>query len=195
MLEKKRQILRCARELFQQQGYKNTNVAEIMKRAGLGTGTFYNYFSSKDSLFMEIYLEENAALKKRIVEGVDLDAEPLEVVRELTSRNLQGMLSNPILKEWYNRDVFEKIERNFRKQKGLEQVDFLYDIFLDVVKRWQATGKMRKDIDAEMIMALFSAIITVELHKEEIGFQYFPELIEHLLELVMKGLSDNPQTR
>jgi AcrR family transcriptional regulator len=158
--------------------------------ANLGTGTFYNYFSSKDALFMEIYMEENLKLKKQIIDATDLEAEPIDVIKQMLTLNMQGMMMNPILKEWYNRDVFNKIEQNFRKQKGLDEMDFMYDLFIEVVKKWQAEGKMRNDIDPDVIMALFTAIITIETHKEEIGFQYFPKLMEYLLEFVMKGLTE-----
>ncbi|WP_242832622.1 TetR/AcrR family transcriptional regulator [Clostridium saccharoperbutylacetonicum] len=39
-------------------------MSDITKKAGIGVGTFYNYYSSKEKLFMEIFLEENVKLKK-----------------------------------------------------------------------------------------------------------------------------------
>lgn len=188
MTDKKAEILKCGKELFSSRGFKDTNVAEITKMAGVATGTFYNYYPSKDKLFMEIYIEENAKLKKSIIESLNMEAGPMEVAKEMMSMNLRGMTASPILKEWYNREVFGKIEQSFREEKGLEQVDFLYENFKEVVKKWQAEGKMRSDIDAGMIMAIFSALANVELHKEEIGFQYFPQVLEYLAEFTMKGL-------
>lgn len=190
MNDKKEDILNCGKELFRAQGFKDTNVAEIAKMAGVATGTFYNYYSSKDQLFMDIYREENAKLKKSIMESINLDADPLHVMTEMMSLNLKGMTSNPILKEWYNRDVFNKIEQSFREENGLEQVDFLYDRFIEIVKKWQSEGKMRNDIDAEMIMAIFSALIHFETHKEEVGLKYFPQIMDYLAEFIMKGLTN-----
>lgn len=178
--------------MFSTKGFKDTNVAEIMKMAGLATGTFYNYYLSKDSLFIEIYNEENKKLKKSIMESLDLQSDPINVVHELMLLNFQGMSSNPILKEWHNKEVFSKIEQKFREENGLEQVDFLYSSFIDIVRNWQSEGKMRSDINADMIMAIFSAIAVMETHKEEIGFQYFPRLIEYVADFIMKGLMDCP---
>lgn len=189
-MDKKTEILRCGKELFSSRGFKDTNVADITKMAGMATGTFYNYYSSKDKLFMDIYLEENKKLKKGILESLDLDGDPMNVMQEMMFLNLQGIMSHPILKEWYNRDVFSKIEQNFREENGTGNLDFLYESFTEVVKKWQRDGKMRSDIDAEMIMAIFGALINVETHKEEIGLQYFPKLIEYLAEFTMKGLMD-----
>jgi AcrR family transcriptional regulator len=187
---KKLEIMRYARELFSANGYKDTNVSDITKLAGMAAGTFYLYFSSKDKLFMEIYMEENVKLKKEILETLNLDGEPMKVMQEMIQRNFDGMTDNPILREWYNREIFAKIEKNYREENGLDYVDFLYTSFIEVVKKWQAEGKMRSDIDSEMIMALFSAIINIDTHKEEIGFQYFPAIMGYLSEFVMKGLMD-----
>lgn len=188
MTDKRAEILKCGRELFISRGYKDTNVAEITKMAGMATGTFYNYYSSKDKLFMEIYLEENAKLKKKIMDSIDPEADPINVVKEMLVLNFEGMKANPILKEWYNREVFNKIEQNFRRENGLERVDFVFDSFREIIKKWQAEGKMRNDIDAGMVMAIFAAIINVDIHKEEVGIQYFPQVLEYLAEFTMKGL-------
>lgn len=190
MIDKKADILKYGRELFSSKGFKDTNIAEITKMAGIATGTFYNYYPSKDKLFMEIYLEENVKLKKDIMESVNLEASPINVMKEITFLNLKGMTSNPILKEWYNRDVFTRIEQSFREENGLESVDFLYNSFSEIVKKWQIEGKVRKDIEDGMIMAILSALVNVETHKEEIGIKYFPQVLEYLAEFTMKGLMD-----
>ncbi|MDF2922300.1 MAG: transcriptional regulator [Paenibacillaceae bacterium] len=190
MEEKRIRIYNCAKELFRTKGFKDTNISEITKKAGMAVGTFYNYYSSKEKLFMDIFLEENTKLKKDCLESLDLTQSPLTVVRQIITMNAAGINDSPILREWYNKSVFEKIERVFREENGVEAVHFVYDSFLELVTLWQAQGKMRKDIDSKMIMMLFAAIITVDTHKEEIGLDYFPELPELLTELVMKGLTD-----
>ena len=162
MMDKKAEIFRCAKALFEEKGYKDTNVAEIMKSAGFATGSFYRYYPSKDHLFMDIYNQENVALKKRIIQDVDIDGEPMLVMQELMGRNIDGMKENPILREWYNRDTFYKIERSFRESNAIENVDFIYDIYIDAVRYWQEKGRMRKDISAEMIMAIFSSLINID---------------------------------
>lgn len=190
-MDRKAEIYRCGKHLFALKGFKETNIAEITKMAGMAAGTFYNYYPSKDALFLEIYNDENVALKKDIMSAVDINADPMQTMQQVMRMNHEGMMANPILREWYNREVFGKIEKSFREGNGFEQVDFLYSSFVEIVKVWQAGGQMRQDIDAEMIMAIFHALIVMETHKEEIGFQYFPRLIEYLAEFTMKALLDD----
>lgn len=192
MQDKKAEIYKSAKELFSSKGFKDTNVSDITKQAGMAVGTFYNYYSSKEKLFMDIYLDENAKLKKNMMQSVDMDQEPIMVVRQIMILNMQGMKANPILREWYNKSVFDKIEQVYREENGIDAVDFMYDSFLAIVEKWQTEGKMRKDIDSKMIMMIFAAIINIDIHKEEIGLDYFPELLEHITELVFEGLTTRP---
>ena len=194
MRDKKAEIYNCGRKLFSSKGFKDTNVSDITKMAEIGVGTFYNYYSSKEKLFLEIFLEENVKLKKSIMESVDLNDEPLKLIKELMSLNILGMNSNPILRQWYNRDVFGKLEQHYREENGIKYVDFLYDSFSELIKKWQAEGKMRDDIDFKLIMAFFTALINIDTHKEEIGIEYFPDILDYLAEFVMKGLTDRRKT-
>lgn len=187
-MEKRERIIEAARTLFAEKGYKKTNVAMITKAAGLATGTYYLYFKSKDSLFMEIYQEENAKLKKEMMFGIDRDGQPMEVMSKLMALNYEGMLANPILKHWYNRESFAKIEANFKKEKGLDDLSFMNQAFVELIEHWQETGKMRSDMKSDMIMAMFQALIQIDLNKESIGIQFFPELVERMSEFVMMGL-------
>lgn len=191
--DKKILIYDIAKEVFSDKGFKETNISEITKKAGVAVGTFYTYYPSKEKLFMDIFLEENEKLKIRCLKSLDLSQSPLEIIRHMLALNIEGMKANPILKEWYNKSVFEKIEQTYREGNGIQTVNFLYDSFLNLVNQWQTQGKMRKDIDSKTIMMIFAAIINVDTHKEEIGLEYFPELLEYMTELIMQSLTNCPE--
>lgn len=46
-------IVECARELFNRRGFAEVSIEEIMQRAGLTRGGFYNHFRAKEELFAE----------------------------------------------------------------------------------------------------------------------------------------------
>jgi AcrR family transcriptional regulator len=190
LIDKKADIFDSGWQLFCSKGFKDTNVSDITKMAGIGVGTFYNYYSSKEKLFIEIYMKENEKLKKSMMESVDLDDDPIKVAKEAMSLNINGMNSNPILKEWYNRDVFSKLEQYYREENGKNDADFFYNNFAELIKKWQSEGKIRDDIDFELILAFFTSITFIDAHKEEIGIDYFPMILNYLAEFIMKGLTD-----
>jgi AcrR family transcriptional regulator len=53
--ESRTAILQAALELFAENGFAQTSVAMIAKRAGISQGLMYNYFSGKDELLKAIF--------------------------------------------------------------------------------------------------------------------------------------------
>jgi AcrR family transcriptional regulator len=190
MEDKKSEIFRCGKELFSSKGFKDTSVSDITKLAGIAVGSFYNYYPSKDKLFIEIFLHENEKLK-RSFESVDIDTDPVKAILEMLSMNYNGLSSNPILKEWYNRDLFSKLEKEFYEYGGMKSIEELMNgDTIRLIQKWKSEGKLRIDLDDDLILALFNAIPYIDLHKEEIGLRHFPRLTNLLTEFVMKGLTD-----
>jgi|GEM_PF-2598834 len=78
-------LLRAARKVFHQKGYYETTVAAIASEAGVATGSFYSYFSSKESCFLGLVetlyeLLMGAVLRER-AKGVDTEAKLIASVR------------------------------------------------------------------------------------------------------------------
>jgi AcrR family transcriptional regulator len=189
--DKKAQIFSVAKKLFSEKGFKDTNVAEITREAGVAVGTFYLYYSSKEKLFFDVFMEENLKLKQLCLDSLDYSATPQTIIEQMLRINLEGFATNPILRQWYQSNVYQKLEQVFRKENAMDSMTFLYDVFLVLVERWQAEGKMRRDIDSKMIMMLFAAIINVDTHKDEIGLEFFPELLQIMTTLVLQGLTEH----
>ncbi|MCI4644167.1 MAG: TetR/AcrR family transcriptional regulator [Hyphomonadaceae bacterium] len=49
-------LLEAARKLFQQYGFKETTVSQIVAEAGITKGALFHYFKTKDALFREIWV-------------------------------------------------------------------------------------------------------------------------------------------
>ncbi|WP_199154685.1 TetR/AcrR family transcriptional regulator [Chromobacterium sp. ASV23] len=76
--ESKRQaIVAAATEVFLERGYEAASMSEISTRAGGSKATLYNYFSSKEALFLEVMAclaSEMSQVYVRLVPGGDLAA-------------------------------------------------------------------------------------------------------------------------
>ncbi len=64
--QKKNQIINAAAEVFSQKGFSGALMAEIADHAGIGKGTIYQYFNSKEDLFFAVFqwymTETNSAI-------------------------------------------------------------------------------------------------------------------------------------
>jgi len=61
-LEKRARLIAAAGGLFSRKGFAATTTAEIAQRAGVGAGTLFLYFPSKDDLLVAIFREQMDAV-------------------------------------------------------------------------------------------------------------------------------------
>ena len=62
-------IQQAAMEEFSEKGFQGASLRQIVKQAGVTTGAFYGYFSSKEALFASIVEPHAAALMGRFMEA------------------------------------------------------------------------------------------------------------------------------
>jgi len=70
-------ILDAAREVFAELGYDAAGVRDVIGRTGLASGTFYNYFPDKESVFRAV-LDVSAQEVRRRLRAVRAGARSLE---------------------------------------------------------------------------------------------------------------------
>ncbi|HEV3053760.1 MAG TPA: TetR/AcrR family transcriptional regulator [Solirubrobacteraceae bacterium] len=70
-------ILDGAREVFAEQGYDAAGVRDVIRRTELASGTFYNYFPDKESVFRAV-LDESAQEVRRRLRTVRASARTIE---------------------------------------------------------------------------------------------------------------------
>jgi hypothetical protein len=192
MADKETDILNVSRQVFFSKGFKKTNVADIAKKAGIAVGSFYKFFSSKEEIFLKVYLKENEDLKMRLFQSVNMNDDPVTLVTKMVSQNIIEMESNRILKEWYNKELFAKLEKHFHKKGGFKNIEEMMNSGVsELVKMWKAQGKVRSDIEDEMVIAILKAIPFIDVHKDEIGVKFFPQIMLYIAEFVMKGLTQS----
>jgi AcrR family transcriptional regulator len=66
---KREEIVRAALELIAERGFHGTPMAMIAKKAGVGAGTIYRYFESKDVLISKLYRELEKHVMAALEEG------------------------------------------------------------------------------------------------------------------------------
>ena len=76
----RRRLLEAAEVVFAEQGYHEASIVKITERAGIGLGTFYLYFDSKQSIFEALVIDLNRRVRHSMSEAMEgatsrLDAE------------------------------------------------------------------------------------------------------------------------
>jgi len=93
--ERLEQILEGARRCFAENGYEGATVAKLEREIGLSRGAIFNYFPSKEDLFVELAVRDSArmsevwlehGLEAVVREVMELDPAWLSVYLELFRR-------------------------------------------------------------------------------------------------------------
>ena len=66
----RRKLLEAAEEVFADLGYHEASIVKITERAGIGLGTFYLYFDSKQQIFEELVVDLNRRVRHSMSEAM-----------------------------------------------------------------------------------------------------------------------------
>ena len=80
--EKRDHLIQAALDLFNEQGYHQTRIEDIIKKAQVGKGTFYLYFKNKEELVMAI-LDQILGEVSHTLDWVQLNIADVKDLRKL----------------------------------------------------------------------------------------------------------------
>src|SRR2546423_13192769 len=90
--EKEQQIVRAAAEVFARRDFHLVLMDDVAARAGVGKGTLYRYFPTKDELFLATVLRGLDESHAGFLRVFDEDA-PLEKILETAVARMLGYFS------------------------------------------------------------------------------------------------------
>lgn len=81
--EKRGKILEAAITVFAKRGIANTKITDIAEAAQIGKGTIYEYFHSKDQIFIDAFFHVMKKTENIIKKRLSHKADPIEKLRSL----------------------------------------------------------------------------------------------------------------
>ncbi|MDO5096865.1 MAG: TetR/AcrR family transcriptional regulator [Peptostreptococcaceae bacterium] len=189
MDEKKIILDDAAYEVFIEKGYKETNIAEISKRAKISVGSFYKYYESKEEIFLQVYIQENERVRHKVTQAVDWDAEPLQVMEELFEQLMLNMLDNKILLEWDNPKISGKLHQYYVSEDGKNNNSFHQMILLYIQKYLKNAGFDKAEI-AEIIK-VYQLIYYIDCNVGAEDFAEKTQTLRVLLKYFIQGILSN----
>jgi TetR/AcrR family transcriptional regulator, transcriptional repressor of aconitase len=147
--ERREQILVGARRAFAEYGYEGATVARLEKSVGLSRGAIFNYFPSKEDLFVELAVRDSARMSEvfaeRGLEGVvrevvELDPDWLTVYLELFRR--------------------VRTDEAFRqKVEGGQRAGVALEANRARIAEAQRNGEMRSDLEPKELGAFLNLVL------------------------------------
>jgi AcrR family transcriptional regulator len=102
--ERADRILDTARDLLLSWGYRRVTIDELARRAGVGKGTIYLHWRSREEVFQAVSAREAAEMADAIIDAVRTDPAEVALHRYLRRLFVEAM-NRPVLRALYTRDA------------------------------------------------------------------------------------------
>jgi AcrR family transcriptional regulator len=142
--DKRRLILDAAVRVFARQGFHATRVSDIADEAGVAYGLVYHYFSSKDEVLNELFIERWSLLLVAIEEADKTAASPREKLAAVATFIFDSYRHDPELMKVIIVEVTRAA--NSFGQTHLEEIRRAYESIAKIVADGQQSGAFRGDV-------------------------------------------------
>lgn len=150
--ERKYQILLCARKLFSERGYYQTQISDIQEEAGVARGTIYQYFENKEDLFLTVletlYSDWKNMLSEQPANMADEFSTGFKVFKYKIKQTLDFFIANPDYCDILLRvglglgGNFDSVLSKFQKQ--------ILELVTDYLVKGIEMNRIRPDIDIDL---------------------------------------------
>ncbi len=146
-------ILDAAREVFADSGL-DAQIDDVARRAGVGVGTVYRHFPTKEALLGELVRQKFRIFTANAEEALEQHGEPFEVFADLLRHNAEVCVRDSAIQR-----VLSGFGNHVAMHAGAE-LEELNRPTSELIERAQRAGSMRPDVtvhDIPMLMCGVSA--------------------------------------
>ena len=186
-------IMEAAIEQFTRCGFQAASVADIMKSADMGLGTFYNYFASKEELLHCLLDGLAVQLQQHLQELQDERKGHAEILREMVMLTARLVGQNKYVLPLF----LSAGEKSGSREMPVEQAECIVEshgpafmgMFLQLVQEGQQGGEFRQDVSAEIITEMFHSLF------QAAAFSRLPLSFEENINMKLKLIIDGICTK
>ena len=147
----RRHVLVVAQEVFAREGLA-VPIDEIARRAGLGVGTLYRHFPTKEALFAAIVVDRMDQIAEQARAAVDAD-DPVAA--------FFGFLEHMVSEGAKKKDFMNALGGAAAHTKMPESKALFRRALGELLKRAQAAGGVRRDVTVVDVLALVQGVFAV----------------------------------
>lgn len=156
-------IMAAALNLFANNGYQNTSINQIAKKADVSKGLIYNYFTSKEELLIELVVE-GLKIMEGLFSALDTKESPFEQLKHLLTLTFEMMKQEMNYWQLYS----SLITQTGHIQKLQDVLKPVYFEMLNILTHYfEEMGYSHPELEARKIAALIDGISLHYLFADE----------------------------
>ncbi|GAA3714689.1 hypothetical protein GCM10022224_095420 [Nonomuraea antimicrobica] len=182
-----RVLLDAGEELFTTQGLKKTSLEELVAPAGIAKGSFYAFFDSKESLYLEVMLGRAPRVAARVTAALadPPGEESLVAVMHAITAVLTG---DPLYRRLLTRpDELEAVTRRVGPEQIARVTPLIVTPLLDYLAAGQRAGVLVADIPPETLVGVIRAAGLVVVARDRFGPAY-EQVLEATIRTLARGM-------
>lgn len=158
--DKRERLLREAALLFAERGFNQTDVAELASRAGVAKGSIYNYFDSKEDLYLYVCRDGMERSRQAVYGDLNPDWDIFRQLEHIFRQGVQFVQTYPEYLILYDNIASAGMER-FSDQMSLEVEKHTADYLKALLRRDIQKGLVRDDLDVNFSAFLINSLYIV----------------------------------
>jgi AcrR family transcriptional regulator len=183
-------LLDAAARRFARFGFDKTSIDEIAHDAGVSKGAVYLHWPSKDLLFEATLIRESLRLFDDLLDRIEHDPAG-GTLAAIYRHGILSLGSNPLLLAVFTFDARVLGDYVRRQEPSFNTRRFLFGE--EFIRRMQAAGLMRTDLEPEVSAYLLSVIsfglLSVQQMAPDLPSPALERLAEALADLLDRGLA------
>lgn len=187
MNDKRTQLIEAAIDLFAKEGFWNTPTSRIAKHAGVGTGTLFNYFESKNVLIDAVYLQLKHEWSSHLQEALSMENGFRAAVEHIWFRFIEWGMKNPTRYQLMLQLKLSNLISQEAYQQQMDEMAFGYALIEQGIREGELS-----EIDPEYFgMVLLGQLETAVSYATQHNLQDMPltKFIAHSFELFWQGVA------
>lgn len=198
-LARRNQILRAARKLFFDKGFKTITIDHIARKAELSKGAVYLYFKSKEEIYIQVLLADINKFNLKVNAPLNTQLTAAALLKEfcinyakffLVNRELFRILMTYMIHA-DGLNFSDELNRKLIRETNLT-IDSVERIFAYGIKEGEFDGEMEMKMNRNTVWGLLNGIISLHLFtgSEATRSDRIISTIETSLDIFIAGLKN-----
>ena len=184
---KRQAILEQAIRTFAELGFRGTDVQVIADRAGVGKGTIYRYFRSKQDLFWATTYEVLQRMERHMFEAIERVEDAREKLRAAAVAYSQFFLANPEYLQLFLQDLAEF--RGSGPESHREHHEKLIGRMGEILQQGIDAGRLRPVDLRQTTIGLGSLLFGATILGSHLNSVPVAEMTEYAVDIFLRGIA------
>lgn len=192
--EKKRQeILHSAHACFAKKGFEASTVDDIVAHSGISKGAIYNYFKSKDEIYLALMDGQTNESGTKFTKAISKRETALDKLNYLIDAYLNNDPNDEENKDHalvhFEFRLYSTRKPDLKKALTERYKSFFVNLLVGIIKEGQSTGEFKKEIVPVMYADIFWAMVNgVTLQATILDEYRYKELLKEMQTMFIEKL-------